>query len=49
MPRVSGWIMGILSIIVGILIILFPSILAWVIGIYLIVIGVLAILAVLKK
>ena len=46
MPKVSGLLMGILSIIAGILIIVFPSILAWVIGIYLIVIGVLAILAV---
>jgi uncharacterized membrane protein HdeD (DUF308 family) len=49
MPRVSGWLMGILSIIAGILIILFPSILAWIVGIYLIVIGILAILAVVKK
>jgi len=49
MPRVSGWVMGILSIIAGILIILFPSILAWIVGIYLIVIGILAILAVAKK
>ncbi len=49
MPRVSGWLMGILSIIAGILIILFPSILAWIVGIYLIVIGILAIIAVAKK
>jgi uncharacterized membrane protein HdeD (DUF308 family) len=49
MFKVSGWVMGVLSIIVGILIILMPNLLAWIIGIYLIVIGVLAILAVVKK
>ena len=49
MIKVSGWLMGILSIIVGILIILKPDLLAWIIGIYLIVIGILAILAVVKR
>lgn len=49
MPKVSGWVMGILSIIAGILIIVFPSILAWIVGIYLIVIGILAILAIVRK
>jgi uncharacterized membrane protein HdeD (DUF308 family) len=49
MPRVSGWLMGILSIIAGILIIIMPSLLAWIVGIYLIVIGILAILAVVKR
>jgi uncharacterized membrane protein HdeD (DUF308 family) len=48
MPKVSGWLMGILSIIAGILIIVFPSILAWIVGIYLIVIGILAIVAVVR-
>lgn len=48
MPRVGGWLMGILSIIAGILIIVFPSILAWIVGIYLIVIGILAIVAVVR-
>ena len=48
MVKVSGWVMGILSILVGILIIVMPSLLAWIIGIYLIVIGILAILAVRK-
>ena len=48
MPRVSGWVMGILSIIAGILIIWMPSLLSWIVGIYLIVIGILAILAVRK-
>ncbi|MGD0354756.1 MAG: DUF3096 domain-containing protein [Dehalococcoidia bacterium] len=46
MPKVSGWLMGILSILAGILIILMPSILAWIVGIYLIIIGILAIIAV---
>ncbi|MGA2367874.1 MAG: DUF3096 domain-containing protein [Dehalococcoidia bacterium] len=46
MPKVSGWLMGILSIIAGIAIILMPSLLAWIVGIYLIVIGILAIIAV---
>jgi len=49
MPRVSGWLMGILSIIAGILIIIMPSLLAWIVGIYLIVIGILAIIAVIKR
>ena len=48
MPKVSGWVMGILSILAGILIILMPSLLAWIVGIYLIVIGILAIIAVAK-
>jgi uncharacterized membrane protein HdeD (DUF308 family) len=46
MPKVSGWVMGILSIIAGILIIWIPSLLPWIVGIYLIVIGILAIVAV---
>jgi len=46
MPKVSGWLMVILSILAGILIILMPSILAWIVGIYLIIIGILAIIAV---
>jgi uncharacterized membrane protein HdeD (DUF308 family) len=49
MPRVSGWVMGILSIIAGLLIIFWPGLLSWIVGIYLIVIGILAILAVAKK
>ena len=46
MPKVSGWVMGILSILAGILIILMPALLAWIVGIYLIVVGILAIIAV---
>jgi uncharacterized membrane protein HdeD (DUF308 family) len=49
MFKVSGWLMGVLSIIAGIAIILLPNLLAWIVGIYLIVIGILAILAVVKK
>ncbi|MGA7678405.1 MAG: DUF3096 domain-containing protein [Dehalococcoidia bacterium] len=49
MFKVSGWVMGILSIVVGILILVWPSLLAWIVGIYLIVVGVLAILAVVGK
>jgi uncharacterized membrane protein HdeD (DUF308 family) len=49
MPKVSGWLMGILSIIAGILVIWMPGLLAWIIGIYLIVIGILAIIAATKK
>ncbi len=49
MPKVHGWLMGILSILAGILVIWMPSILPWIVGIYLIVIGILAILAVTKK
>jgi uncharacterized membrane protein HdeD (DUF308 family) len=49
MPKVSGWVMGILSIIAGILIIWMPSLLSWIVGIYLIVIGILALMAVAKK
>ena len=48
MPKVSGWIMGILSIIAGIMITWMPGLLAWIVGIYLIVIGILAIIAVAK-
>ena len=49
MPKVSGWLMGILSIIAGILVIWMPGLLAWIVGIYLIVIGILAIIAATKK
>ena len=48
MPKVSGLVMGILSIIAGILVIWMPSLLSLIVGIYLIVIGILAILAVRK-
>jgi uncharacterized membrane protein HdeD (DUF308 family) len=49
MPKVSGWLMGILSIIAGILVLWMPGLLAWIVGIYLIVIGIMAIIASAKK
>jgi len=49
MPKVSGWLMGILSIIAGILVLWMPGLLAWIVGIYLIVIGIMAIIAATKK
>jgi uncharacterized membrane protein HdeD (DUF308 family) len=49
MPKVSGWLMGILSIIAGILVMWMPGLLSWIVGIYLIVIGILAIIAAAKK
>ena len=49
MPKVSGWLMGILSIIAGILILWMPGLLSWIVGIYLIVIGILAIISAAKK
>ena len=41
----TGLIGGIISIIVGVLVIIWPRIIAYVIGIYLIIIGILAIIA----
>jgi uncharacterized membrane protein HdeD (DUF308 family) len=49
MPKVSGWLMGILSIIAGLLILWMPGLLSWIVGIYLIVIGILAIISAAKK
>lgn len=46
MMSTGGLIAGIISIIVGILIIIWPRIIAYVIGIYLIVMGLIAIVAV---
>ncbi len=40
----SGLITGIVAIIAGILILVFPSILVWIVGIFLIVWGILSIL-----
>lgn len=42
---VGGLIAGILSIIVGIIIIVWPRIIAYLIGIYLVIVGIIAILA----
>jgi len=40
----SGLIMGIIAIVAGILILVFPSILVWIVGIFLIIWGILSIL-----
>jgi hypothetical protein len=45
MTFASGVIGGIISIVVGIIIIIWPRIIAYLIGIYLVVIGIIAILA----
>ena len=45
LPQISGAIGGILAIIAGILVIIWPKIIAWVVGIYLIIFGVFAVLA----
>lgn len=42
---VSGLIGGILTIIVGIIVLVWPRIIAYIIGIYLIIVGILAIIA----
>jgi len=44
MPRITGLWMGIIAIVVGILILVFPELLRWILGIALIVLGILAIL-----
>ena len=43
-PQISSAIGGVLSIIAGILLIIWPRIVGWVIGIYLIIVGILTIL-----
>jgi len=40
----GGLIMGIIAIVAGILILVFPSILGWIVGIFLIIWGILSIL-----
>ena len=45
LPQISGIIGGILAIIAGILVLIWPKILAWVVGIYFIIFGVFAVLA----
>jgi multisubunit Na+/H+ antiporter MnhC subunit len=44
MPKVSGLVMGIILLVVGILVLAFPDLLRWILGIGLIVAGLLAIL-----
>ena len=45
MPFSLGLVGGIISIIVGIVVVIWPRIIAYIIGIYLIVIGIMAIIA----
>jgi len=44
----GGLVVGIISIVVGILIVVWPRIIAYAVGIYLVIIGVVAVLAVLR-
>lgn len=43
--EISGLIPGIIAIVAGIIVLIWPKILAWVIGIYLIIFGALAVIA----
>jgi len=43
--QISGLIGGILAIVAGIIVMIWPRIIAWVVGIYLIIMGAFAILA----
>jgi len=44
MPKVVGLWTGIIAIVVGILVLVFPDLLRWILGIGLIVVGLLAVL-----
>lgn len=44
MPKISGSMMGIIAIVIGILILVAPGVMQWILGIGLIVMGLLAIL-----
>ena len=44
MPKVSGLLMGIVTVVIGILILVAPGVMQWILGIGLIVMGLLAIL-----
>ena len=45
MPVANELIIGIISIVVGIIVIIWPRVIAYIIGIYLIVVGILAVIA----
>lgn len=49
MLRITGFWMGIVAIIVGILIIALPDLLRWILGIALILMGVMAVIPALKR
>jgi len=46
--EISGLVGGIISIVVGILVIIWPRIIAFVIGAYLVIIGIIAVVAALR-
>ncbi len=46
--EISGFIGGIITIVAGIIVLIWPKILAYIVGIYLIIIGVLAVTAALN-
>jgi uncharacterized membrane protein HdeD (DUF308 family) len=46
--EISGLVGGIMSIVVGVLVIIWPRIIAYVIGAYLVIIGIIAIVAALR-
>jgi uncharacterized membrane protein HdeD (DUF308 family) len=46
--EISGLVGGIISIVVGVLVIIWPRIIAYVIGAYLVIIGIIAIVAALR-
>ena len=46
--EISGLVAGIISILVGVLVIVWPRVIAYVIGIYLIIIGIIGIVAALR-
>jgi len=46
--EISGLLAGIISIVVGIVVILWPRIIAYVIGAYLVIVGIIAVVAALR-
>jgi uncharacterized membrane protein HdeD (DUF308 family) len=46
--EISGLVGGIISIVVGVLVIIWPRIIAYVIGAYLVIIGIIAVVAALR-
>ena len=45
LPAISGLIGGILAVVAGIMVLIWPRIIAWVVGIYLIIFGAFAVLS----
>jgi uncharacterized membrane protein HdeD (DUF308 family) len=46
--EISGMVAGIISIVVGVLVIAWPRIIAYIIGVYLIIVGIIAVVAALR-